>query len=239
VDTYTAAVVVPAGQHVEPAGRPAHLVKRPNARGEATRDLILLTAERLFAERGIEATPLRDIGIAADQKNNFAVQYHFGDREHLVQAIAEHRARSLIERQGELVADLVAGGGIPTVVDFVRTFVSALADNVDDGSHFLPFVARYITERGGYAGLDRAVPSASISTFRAILLRLLPLHSEVMLDERWERLFTSAVHTLARYQVGLADDSLPAPLDDLIEDLVLSLSAGLEVPPPPGRALSR
>jgi len=209
--------------------------KRPNARGEATRELILVTAERLFAERGIEATPLRDIGLAADQRNNFAVQYHFGDREHLVQAIAEYRARPLIDRQSELLADLVARGGSPTVVEFVRTFVTALADNLRNGSQFLPFVSRYMIERGGYAGLDQAVPTNAISTFRAILLRLLPHHSGEMLDERWERLFTSAVHTLARYQVTLAEDSLPAPLDYLIEDLVLSLSAGLEVPPPSTR----
>jgi AcrR family transcriptional regulator len=150
----------------------ARVGKRSNSRGEATRELILLTAERLFAERGIEATPLRDIGLAADQKNNCAVQYHFGDREQLVQAIAEHRARSLIERQGELAADLVTSGGQPTVVDFVRTFITALADNLHDESYFLPFVSRYIVERGGYAGLDRAVQLAG--TGCSDILRLLP-----------------------------------------------------------------
>jgi AcrR family transcriptional regulator len=214
-------------------GPPVREPKRANARGEATRELILLTAERLFAERGIEATPLRDIGIAADQKNHFAVQYHFGDREHLVRAIAEYRARSLMAIQTEFVADMVAGGRAPELIDIVRSFVSGLAANLDETSHFLPFISRYIIERGGYAGLDDAVPRSAILTIRSILRRLLPEHTEELLAERWEILFTSAVHTLARYQAGMRAHALHSPLDFLIEDLVVSLTALLEASPPP------
>ena len=206
---------------------------RTNTRGEATRELILLTAERLFAERGIEAVPLRDIGLAADQKNNFAVQYHFGDREHLVHAIAAYRAEYLMEINADLLADLVGAGRVPTVTDFVRAMVTALAANLDDDSHFLPFISRYINERGGYAGLDDTVQPALQSTLRTLLLRLLPQHTKALLDERWEILFTSAVHTLARYQVAMRADALSAPLNSLIEDLIRSHTALLETPPLP------
>jgi AcrR family transcriptional regulator len=206
---------------------------RTNARGEATRELILLTAERLFAERGIEAVPLRDIGLAADQKNTFAVQYHFGDRENLVQAIAEYRARSLMEVNGRLIADLVASGRSLTVTDIVRAFVSALSANLDEDSHFLPFISRFIIERGGYAGLEHTVPSGSVVMLRTILLRLLSDRPETLLEERWEILFTSAVHTLARYQVALRTGALRAPIAYLLEDLVRTLTAGLEAPPLP------
>jgi AcrR family transcriptional regulator len=201
-----------------------------NVRGEATREVILLTAERLFAERGIEAVPLRDIGVAAGQRNHVAVQYHFGDRENLVQAIAAYRAQFLTDVSANLVADLVAGGRALTVTDFVRATVTALAANLDDESHFLPFISRYIIERGGYGGLEHTVPTGSAATLRTILQRLLPDHTEALLDERWEILFTSAVHTLARYQVMLHDRALPAPIDDLIEDLARVLAAGLETP---------
>ena len=206
---------------------------RTNVRGEATRELIILTAERLFAERGIEAVPLQDIGAAADQRNNFAVQYHFGDRENLVQAIAEYRARSLMEVNERLISELMASGRGPTVGDFVRAFVTALSANLDPRSYFLPFISRYISERGGYAGLAGAVPAASVTMLSSILAGLLPHHPKALLDERWENLFTSAVHTLARYQVATRNGSLPAPIDYLIADLVRTLTAGLEVDPPP------
>ena len=205
-------------------------------RGDATREVILLTAERLFAERGIEAVPLKDIGAAAGQKNHVAVQYHFGDRENLVQAIAAYRGQFLMEVSAELVADLVADGRALTVTDFVRATITALAANVDEESHFLPFISRYIIERGGYGGLEHTVPTGSATTLRTILQRLLPEHTEALLDERWEILFTSAVHTLARYQVMMHDRVLPAPIDDLIEDLVRVLAAGLETAPAPSSA---
>jgi AcrR family transcriptional regulator len=207
--------------------------ERTNTRGEATRELILLTAERLFAERGIEAVPLRDIGLAAEQKNNFAVQYHFGDRENLVRAIAEYRAESLANSNLGIVADLIAAGRPVTVTDMVRAFVTSLATNLDGDSHFLGFISRYIIERGGYSGLDETVPTGMKSTMQEIFLRLMPQHTAELLDQRWEVLFTSAVHTLARYQVAERAGSLPAPLDHLIEDLVRTLAAGLETPPLP------
>ncbi|MEV0038015.1 TetR family transcriptional regulator, partial [Streptomyces sp. NPDC050804] len=47
-------------------------------RGDATRELILVTAERLFAEHGVFAVSNRQVSEAAGQGNNAAVGYHFG-----------------------------------------------------------------------------------------------------------------------------------------------------------------
>lgn len=60
-------------------------------RASVMRETLLLTAERLFAERGIEAVSLREIASAAGNGNNNAVQYHFGSKEGLVHAIFEFR----------------------------------------------------------------------------------------------------------------------------------------------------
>jgi len=68
------------------------------------------TAEQLFAEHGIAAVPLRDIGIAAGQKNHAAVQYHFGDRESLVREIVSFRATLSERLRVEMFADLVSRG---------------------------------------------------------------------------------------------------------------------------------
>ena len=58
-----------------------------SARRDATRELILTTAERLFAEYGIEVVSNRQISEAAGQGNNAAVNYHFGTKADLVRAI--------------------------------------------------------------------------------------------------------------------------------------------------------
>ena len=70
-----------------------------HSRGVATREALVETAERLFAEQGIETVSLRDVSKAAGQRNHSAAQYHFGDRAGLVAAVYEHRMRHVNERR--------------------------------------------------------------------------------------------------------------------------------------------
>src|SRR5699024_9270512 len=69
----------------------------------AARERILVAAERLIAERG-PRIPLRDIAVAAGQRNNSAVHYHFGSRDELIQVIVQRRMAALETRQLELLA---------------------------------------------------------------------------------------------------------------------------------------
>jgi AcrR family transcriptional regulator len=208
--------------------------ERANSRGDATRLDLLMTAEQLFAERGIEAVPLRDIGVTAGQKNHAVVQYHFGDRESLVREVIAFRA-SLSERlRVEMFADLVSRGQ-PQVCDLVRVFVLPMAAHLEERSHYLAFMSRYITERGGYRGLESiGIPSNTVATLRSLLGRLLPGHPEAVLEERWTVMMTSTIHTLARYQAVLVTGGdLGSPVEALLEDLVRFLTAGLETPAGP------
>jgi AcrR family transcriptional regulator len=70
---------------------------------------LLDAAESLFAERGIEAVSLREIAAQAEQRNNSAVIYHFGDKRGLLDALIADRVgkvecarRRLIERAADL-----------------------------------------------------------------------------------------------------------------------------------------
>ncbi|MER6800327.1 TetR/AcrR family transcriptional regulator, partial [Amycolatopsis mediterranei] len=79
-------------------------------RASATRESILVTAERLFAEHGVHAVSNRHISEAAGQGNNAAVNYHFGTKVDLVRAIArKHFGR--IERLREELVDAIDGEG--------------------------------------------------------------------------------------------------------------------------------
>jgi len=193
-----------------------------------------MTAEQLFADHGIAAVPLRDIGIAAGQKNHAVVQYHFGDRESLVREVIAFRATLSERLRVEMFADLVSRGQ-PQVCDLVRVFVLPLAAHLEERSHYLAFMSRYITERGGYRGLESmGIPSATVTTLRSLLGRLLPDHPVAVLDERWMVLMTSTIYTLARYQaVLISGGDLGSPLEALLDDLVRFLTAGLETPAGP------
>ena len=204
--------------------------ERPNSRGDSTRLLILLKAEELFARRGIEAVRLRDIGVAAGQKNNVAVQYHYGDKENLLRQITAHRVKATEQMRAELLADLFATARPPQILDLVRVWVLALAVHLEEGNYYLAFLSRYVIERGDYVGLV-GTGGSSIVTFTAMVRRLLKGHPEIHTEERWTVVMTSAVHELARYQNALRAGTLPSPLDDLIDDIVRFLAAGLEATP--------
>lgn len=191
-------------------------------------------AEEMFAESGIATVPLREIAIAAGQKNNVAVQYHFGDRENLVREIAAYRAEASEAMRSELLAELMGSGKAPEVHDVVSAFLASLTCHLEPGNHYLAFLSRYSAERGDYAGLEGIVGTAgsTVPTFLAMMRRLLPDLPRAVVEERWMVMMTSAVTTLARYQVADRAGTLPAPLSELTEDLVAFFSAALQAPAP-------
>jgi AcrR family transcriptional regulator len=188
-----------------------------------------LAAERLFADVGIAAVSLRDVGIAAGQKNNAAVQYHFGDKENLVKEIVRYRVRWTEEMSAGFRAKLFSGSKPPQVADFVWGFVGSLTSNFEEGNYYIPFLARYIIERGTTA--RDAVASEPIDMLREGLHKLLPDCPDSTIEERWHIVVTSIVHTLAGYQTAHRLGTLPASLDHLVDDLIRFHSAGLEATP--------
>ena len=58
------------------------------ARSEDTRERILLASQKLFAEKGFDATSVRDITTEA-HCNVASVNYHFGDKEGLYRAMVK------------------------------------------------------------------------------------------------------------------------------------------------------
>ncbi|WP_225008842.1 TetR/AcrR family transcriptional regulator [Novosphingobium percolationis] len=66
---------------------------KPLASG--TRERLILEAETLFGERGIDGVTMRMICEAADQKFAGSVQYHFGDQLGLLYAVFEYREDQL------------------------------------------------------------------------------------------------------------------------------------------------
>jgi len=69
---------------------------------------LILAAEKLFAEKGIEAASLREIATAAGHGNNNAVRYHFGSKQGLIQGIFRHRVAQMEPIRAELIARLEA-----------------------------------------------------------------------------------------------------------------------------------
>jgi AcrR family transcriptional regulator len=93
----------------------------------ATRELILATAERLFAERGVHEVSNRQVSEAAGQGNNTAVGYHFGTKADLVRAIVRKHAEPIEELRKELLAGI---DGSTDVRDWVTCLVRPATDHM-------------------------------------------------------------------------------------------------------------
>lgn len=79
---------------------------RPGSRreqAEATRELLLRTAERLYAEHGLAQVSNRRIVESAGQANNSALTYHVGTRTDLIDAITRSHVEPIAARTRELV----------------------------------------------------------------------------------------------------------------------------------------
>lgn len=74
--------------------------RRKSASGQpgsvpGTRERLIVEAERLFGERGIDGVTMRMVCDAAEQKFAGSVQYHFGDLTGLLQAVFDYRESQL------------------------------------------------------------------------------------------------------------------------------------------------
>ena len=94
-----------------------------------TREAILTTAERLFAEHGVYAVSNRQVSEAAGQGNNAAVGYHVGTKTDLVRAI-EQKHRAPIERLlDRMLAEIDDSAELR---DWVACLVCSLTEHLDE-----------------------------------------------------------------------------------------------------------
>ena len=96
---------------------------------EQTRRQIIDAAEDLFARHGIDQVTLLEIGRAAGQKNRNALQYHFGDKKGVINAVLDRHTEQ-IARQRELMLDALEGREDIRLRDLVDILVQPLAQHV-------------------------------------------------------------------------------------------------------------
>jgi AcrR family transcriptional regulator len=193
----------------------------------STKQQIVRAAERLFATHGLDGVSLRQIGAAAGNGNNSAVQYHFGSKEQLVQAIFEDRLPYLDERRRLLVAQRRP--------DDLRSWVECyvlpiLEQGEQDGSHYLGFVA--MLQQSAHREVFERIPEElreTTRTFRERAGELLAHIPEPLRTHRIAQALALTVHATAdRERVrahGYDVISFAGHVTDLLDGLVGFLEA--------------
>src|SRR4051812_28313331 len=96
-----------------------------------TQAVLISTAERLFAERGLEGVSLSEINRVAGQRNKSALHYHFGSRDGLLKALLEKHRFKLDKERTKLLETMPPPGQL-TLHDAVSVMVRPLAAKLDD-----------------------------------------------------------------------------------------------------------
>src|SRR5260370_3885361 len=110
-----------------------------------SRDRLILTAERLFAERGIDGVSLRELNLAAGQKNVSGLQYHFGTKADLLAAVFGYRVPEIEARRQAMLAEMKAAGGMSDLRQVLGAMVIPFAEQLDSGRNeraYVRFVAQ-------------------------------------------------------------------------------------------------
>ncbi len=108
--------------------------RNDGAETDTTRERLLESAERLFAEKGYDATSVREITQAA-RCNIASVNYHFGGKENLYLQVFQRRLDALRRmRTGRLEQALKEAGDRATVELVLSTFTSSFMEPLADES---------------------------------------------------------------------------------------------------------
>ncbi len=195
-------------------------------RGERARCDILDAAERLIAERGIQV-PLRDIAVAAGQRNNSAVNYHFRNRQDLIDAVVKRRLEPMERERAQMVVAL-GDDARDDVSAWLRIMVLPLTTV---GS---PYYARFLQAASLHLRTD--VDEAQGSVWPQVLDRLahaIPARDRDARRRRVKAIATTMFALLAeRERAAQAGDDVGST-----EEIIALLAAALTAPLPVDRSL--
>ncbi|MFJ8537016.1 TetR/AcrR family transcriptional regulator [Streptomyces sp. NPDC093591] len=204
----------------------------------ATRELLLTAAERLFAEHGVYAVSNRQVSEAAGQGNNTAVGYHFGTKTDLVRAIVRRHATRIEDIRARLVAGLADPDDLRGWVDcLVRPVLEHLAA-LGSPTWYARFCAQVVADPALHRIMvEEALVSPALQEIIEGLNRCLPdLPAEVR-AERGEMVRHLIVHVAAERERALAENT-PTPRatwDDAATGLADAVVGMWLAPVTPGR----
>ncbi len=223
------------------SSRPARKSVVLDATSADTKTRILDAAESLFMEHGFEATSLRSLTSAASV-NLAAVNYHFGTKEELFQAVLTRRLDPMNQERIDLLARLErdAGGKAMSCEKILfAMLIPALRlarDEKRGGKNFLRLLGRAYADPAPFIRHFLSAQYAEmIGQYKEAFLKALPQLSRHELTWRLHFVMGALSYTLAGTDAVklFAQMTAAEKYDDelLLQRLAPFLVAGLKAPP--------
>jgi AcrR family transcriptional regulator len=198
-----------------------------------TREKLLRAAEHLFARHGLDV-PIREIHALAGQKNASAIQYHFGSKEELVQAIIDRHAPTPDDMDA-VRADLESRQAEPR--SFVEAIVRRLCGYLgsEESRDYIRFSFHYLQQTSLRAVLAQETQHHSMAAVYAeteLVRRMFPALPERLVRERAVASMSFVALEVAERARLIDDASTEGVLDEdeFIANLVDMAAAILTAP---------
>jgi len=208
----------------------------PRSDALATRARIVAAAERLFAERGIDAVSLVEIGKAAAQRNRSAVQYHFADKRGVIHAILDKHTPG-IEVRRHAMLDQLEAAGTATLRRLVEVLVLPAVEKLDDpdgGPEFLLLNAELVGHpRYPLLDLDAERVNRAGERLRRLTTAAAPSLPDAQWVPRWLLVTGLLFHGIADWiRVGetLSRRRAAPTRDDFVGPIIAAIQAVMEAP---------
>lgn len=168
---------------------------------EHTQQQLILAAEKLFAESGIDGVSLRQINIEAGQKNSSAAHYHFGSKDALILSIYKYRMAHVNVRRITAIKELEQNRTEKDIHKLIGAIVYPIVKEIDadeSGRNYIRFMAQAM----GHPQLDLAKlwqqeHSDGMAQILGLLRTALPDIPEPLFGQRFGLVFEQIVHSLA------------------------------------------
>ncbi|WP_101760472.1 TetR/AcrR family transcriptional regulator [Oceanicoccus sp. KOV_DT_Chl] len=206
----------------------------------ATAIELITAAERLLAEKGLGAVSTREIARAAGQKNHSALNYHFGCREGLINAILDYRMTPLnLERQ-QLLDTLSSEQRDANLYCLVEALVTPFANELTKPireSYYLSLLAQLMSQREWQLLFTQHQhrSSAAIAIGAKLIELLTPVLGAEIAMERIRLLGLHLLNTITEWdamrrrgELVMDDANLEWRVKNLITYLTGALTANVE-----------
>jgi len=154
-----------------------------------TRDRVIDAAEQLIAEHGVGGVSLRQIAKVAGEGNHGVVQYHFGSKDGLIDAVLRRRAELVDPPRLAMLDALVSEERTDDLRALVEAAVCPLADLVGvegpGGADYLLFIGEVQSVRArSFPLVLDGLGTRGLLRVRDLIRECLPEMPEALLDER-------------------------------------------------------
>ena len=199
------------------------------ARSQATQNALMRAAEKLIAERGIANVSIREIVTTAGQKNESALQYHFGNLPGLVEAIQQQRALETQARGMAMLEELLAGSATPTLRDLCILMVRPPFELARSSPGFRRYIKAFghelaTTESSAFSRVTHyGGGGTSGQKLGALIRKALPHLEDAAYQLRMEaavRLCASSMYHQARQKQAFRGNAAELFVNSLIDALV-------------------